>query len=120
MPNLTSVERLARFYEDEKNFFVIMMVSYEVTAMRVEVEKVLFVPIEFLCWDCLTIGALGWGQIQIRNSNDVRVDHGRSRKTWMVELCDAMLEFYPREILKIDTRVQYFQEARKRWVDRPE
>lgn len=120
MPNLTSVERLARFYEDEKSYFVILMVSYEVTEMKVEVEKVLFVPIEFLSWECLTIGALGWGQIQIRNSNDVRINHGCSRRSWMVELCDAMLEFYPKEVLKIDTRVRYFQEAKQRWIDRPE
>ncbi len=25
MPNLTSVERLARFYEDDKNYFVVLM-----------------------------------------------------------------------------------------------
>ena len=31
----------------------------------IQVQKVHFVPIEFLSWDCLTIGALGWGQIQI-------------------------------------------------------
>ena len=30
MPNLTSVERLARFYEDDKNYFVLLFVSYEV------------------------------------------------------------------------------------------
>ncbi len=119
MPNLTSVERLARFYEDEKNYFVILLVSYDVTGVKVGVEKVMFVPIEFLSWECLTIGALGWGQIQIANSNDVRESEAASRKTWMVELCDAMLEFYPKEILKIDHRVQYFQEVRKSWVDRP-
>src|SRR5579864_3078558 len=28
MPNLTSVERLTRFYEDDKNYFVVLMVRY--------------------------------------------------------------------------------------------
>src|SRR5438046_9367403 len=28
MPNLTSVERLARFYEDDKNYFAVLMVQY--------------------------------------------------------------------------------------------
>ena len=31
MPNLTSVDRLARFYEDDANFFVMLMVKYTVT-----------------------------------------------------------------------------------------
>jgi len=34
MPNLTSVNRLARFYEDDKNFFVVLMVSYEINGLQ--------------------------------------------------------------------------------------
>jgi hypothetical protein len=30
MPNLTSVERLARFYGDSKNYFVLLLVSYTI------------------------------------------------------------------------------------------
>ena len=48
MPNLTSVDRLARFYEDDNNFFVMLMVKYRVTGTRVQVSKVHFVPIEYL------------------------------------------------------------------------
>lgn len=66
MPNLTSVERLSRFYEDDTNYYVVLMVAYNVISdIRIRVEKVRFVPIEFLSWGCLTIGALGWGQIQL-------------------------------------------------------
>ena len=56
-----SVERLARFYEDDGNYFVVLMVTYEIDGLRVAVEEVTFVPIEFIEWRCLTIGALGWG-----------------------------------------------------------
>lgn len=76
MPNLTSVERLARFYEDARNYFVILMVTYDIVGTRAVVSKVSFTPIEFLGWDCLTIGALGWGQIQIANSNIINVNAG--------------------------------------------
>lgn len=71
MPNLTSVERLARFYEDDKNYFIILTIAYNLVGASVKVEKVNFIPIEFLSWECLTIGALGWGQIQIANSNKI-------------------------------------------------
>lgn len=115
MPNLMSVERLARFYEDARNYFVILMVTYDVVGVRAVVSKVSFVPIEFLGWDCLTIGALGWGQIQIANSNIVSVNPGYARKRWMLELCDTLMEFYPREIGKIHKRIEYFEKVRARW-----
>ena len=120
MPNLTSVERLARFYEDDKNYFVLLMIDYDIEGLRAVIEKVLFVPIEFLGWDCLTIGALGWGQIQIANSNVVTVNPGYSRKKWMIELCDTLLEFYPREIAKINKRIERFKTIRAQWEKRPE
>lgn len=118
MPNLTSVERLARFYEDDKNYFVVLKIDYKVQNTKIIIDKVNFVPIEFLDWECLTLGALGWGQIQIANSNDVSVIEKNSRKKWMLELCDCLFEFYPREIEKINDRISYFKRVRKYWENK--
>ncbi len=118
MPNLTSVERLSRFYEDDANFFTVLMVSYGVEGTSAKVTDVKFVPIEFLGWDCLTIGALGWGQIQIANSNVVTVNPGYPRKRWMLEFCDVMLQFYPREIVKIGERITRFEKVREFWTEK--
>lgn len=120
MPNLTSVERLPRFYEDDKNYFVVLMVKYEIVGLRAVIKQVTFVPIEFLGWDCLTIGALGWGQIQIANSNVITINPQYSRKKWMLELCDTLLEFYPKEIAKIDKRIEKFKKIRAEWEKRPD
>jgi hypothetical protein len=119
MPNLTSVERLARFYEDDKNYYIMLMIAYDVVSgVHIRVEKVYFLPIEFLSWDCLTIGALGWGQIQIANANNIVVRHAYSRRKWMLELCDTLFEFYPREIDKVKGRIEYFKKAKKRWEEK--
>lgn len=120
MPNLTSVERLTRFYEDDNNYFVVLTVAYAVKGTQVKVEKAHFIPIEFLSCECLTIGALGWGQIQIANSNNIIVKPKYSRKKWMLEFCDVMLEFYPKEIAKIDKRIKHFQKAKKIWEQKTE
>lgn len=120
MPNLTSVERLTRFYEDDNNYFVVLTVAYAVKGTTVKVERVHFVPIEFLSWECLTIGALGWGQIQIANSNKIIVNPKYSRKKWMLEFCDVMLDFYPKEIEKIDKRIKHFQKVKKVWDQKTE
>ncbi|RIK18174.1 MAG: hypothetical protein DCC53_16965, partial [Chloroflexi bacterium] len=90
MPNLTSVERLARFYDDDRNYFVVLMVQYDIEVSRLSVRHVHFVPIEYLDWSCLTIGALGWGQIQIANANRIIIDSSQSRRTWMLNLCDTV------------------------------
>jgi hypothetical protein len=120
MPNLTSVERLARFYEDDTNFFTVLIVKYAVEGVKATVSEVTFAPIEFLDWDCLTIGALGWGQIQIANSNYISVNPGYSRRRWMLEFCDVMLEFYPKEIAKIGERMARFEQVREFWSQKPE
>jgi len=120
MPNLTSVERLTRFYEDDANYFALLMVSYHLEATKAFITQVRFVPIEFLGWDCLTIGALGWGQIQIANSNYITVNPQYSRRRWMLELCDVMLEFYPREIAKIGERIERFRKVREFWLAKPD
>lgn len=119
MPNITSVERLSRFYEDDTNYFVILMVAYNIDPnSHIYVENVQFVPIEFLSWDCLTIGALGWGQIQIANANNIKVNQKYSRKKWMLELCDVLLEFYPREIGKVKDRMEYFKNIKMKWENK--
>jgi hypothetical protein len=120
MPNLTSVERLSRFYEDDANYFVLLLVSYQLMEDRVLFTDVKFTPIEFLSWNCLTIGALGWGQIQIANSNQVEIQPQYSRKNWMLELCDALTTFYPKEIEKITARIQHFEKVRQFWLAKPD
>lgn len=118
MPNLTSVERLSRFYEDDKNYFSLLIIKYRIEGALLKVTEVTFKPIEFLGWDCLTIGALGWGQIQIANSNHVTIREGYCRKAWMIELCDRLLEFYPREISKIGKRIQRFESIKGLWLQK--
>lgn len=120
MPNLTSVERLTRFYEDDKNYFVILYIGYDVEGLRVVVTDVKFVPIEFLDWECLTLGALGWGQIQIANANRIVIKPQHPRKAWMLRLCDTLCEFYPREITKINERIEHFKKVRAFWEEKPD
>ena len=91
------------------------MIVYSIKGIHVEVEKIYFVPIEFLSWSCLTLGALGWGQIQIVNSSRIKIDTEKSRKKWMIKLCDTLFEFYPSEIAKINERIAHFKKVKKYW-----
>lgn len=81
MPSLISVERLSRFYEDKTNFFSLLILKYTTNAGRPIFSNVIFVPIEHLDWSCLTIGTLGWGQIQIANAKKHYYKHKTNKKT---------------------------------------
>jgi hypothetical protein len=118
MPNLTSVERLSRFYREDTNYFTTLIVKYLLVNNVIEFSDVLYVPIEHLAWDCLTIGALGWGQIQIANARHIQITPS-PRKVWMLELCQSMLSFYPHEIEKIGKRMDYFKKEKQFWETHP-
>ena len=120
MPNLTSVERLSRFYEDDKNYFVIVLAEYQSDGSKISFDSVRLFPIEHLKWDCLTIGALGWGQIQIANARIVHIDRAQKRKNWMINLCDLLDIFYPKEIDKIRNRIDHFSKIRAFWESKSE
>jgi hypothetical protein len=120
MPNLTSAKCLSRLYESPKDYFVLLLVEYTLNETALLVSKVHFIPIEFLSWDCLTIGALGWGQIQIANANRLTIQEQYPRKQWMLELCDRLFEFYPRKISKITERITHFEKIRDFWIQQPD
>jgi len=116
MPNLISVKRLATFYKnDDKNNFCILIVSYIVANGKIEYRDCHFKRIESFDWSCLTLGALGWGQIQIANANNLKFLDNTDRKAWMLSLCDKLFAFYDEEISKIGERKTWFSSIKSYW-----
>jgi len=115
MPNLISMQRLAKFYRNDTNTFCILIVDYKVVTDHIEYLSCHFKPIEYFAWSCLTLGALGWGQIQIKDSNRLLFEPEPSRKRWMLELCEAAAAFYETEIGKIAERKDWFSKEKTYW-----
>ena len=114
MPNLISVKRLANFYKNDSNHFCILIVEYTTGNGSIIYEQCHLKPIEAFDWECLTLGALGWGQVQIANANNL-VFTDDSRKAWMLRLCDNIAQFYDEEIAKIHERKTWFSDIRHYW-----
>lgn len=116
-PNLISVQRLAKFYKNDTNTFCILIVSYTVENKTIKFTDCKFKPIEDFSWKgCLTLGALGWGQIQIYDANKLAFNSPAiGRKRWMLELCDTLDKFYDEEIGKINERKLWFSNIRSYW-----
>ena len=115
MPNLTSVDRLINLYKSDKRYFIILLISYEVTKNTNFIKEVHFKPIEFFSWDCLRLGALGTGQIQIKKAKEVVIEQNLSRKEWILEFCDKMNDFYINEAKKTVTRLDRANKLKKEW-----
>lgn len=115
MPNLISVRRLSTFYKNDTNVFCILIIEYEVRGNDIIYTNCYFKPIEAFSWDCLTIGALGWGQIQIANANVLKFEEKIDRKSWILKLCDMLDLFYDEEISKIGERKLWFSDIRDYW-----
>ena len=118
MPNLISAQRLADFYKtDDNNYFCIIIVSYKIENGELVYTDCHFKPIENFDWKCLTLGALGCGQIQIKNANNLLFSE-MSRKAWMLNLCTRMDTFYNKEIGKIGKRKNWFSQIKDDWENK--
>ena len=96
-----------------------MIVHYQVIDSRVDPIDVRLFPVEFIDWECLTIGNLGWGQLQIKDANYILVNDGYSRKKWMIRFCNEVLDLYVREINKIcNKRMKEFEGELQQWNQR--
>lgn len=116
MPNLISVKRLATFYRnDDRNNFCILIVEYHVDGDHLAYTGCHFKRIESFDWECLTVGALGWGQVQIANAGKLKFCPSPDRRRWMLDLCDRLDIFYNEEICKIGERKSWFGACRTYW-----
>jgi len=101
MPNLISIARLKKFYENDRNLLVYVFVKYVNHGNNVQVLEVKVRPIEQLNWECLTIGNLGKGQLQITDMNKVSFQNFMTRKDWMERLSYDAVIYYQKLIDKI-------------------
>ena len=104
MPNLISISRIKKFYENDKNLLLYVFVKYHTDNNSIQVSEVIVKSIEQIDWSCLTIGNLGKGQLQITNMNDISFNDFLSRKDWMKRLSYDVIIYYRSLINKIETK----------------
>lgn len=108
MPNLISVKRLNDFYKKENNKFMILLVEYSFENKKPIFSSIRFFPIEKLDWSCLGIGSLGYGQIQIKNANNI-IFNNSSREQWIEQFNDQMKIFINKQYIKLDKLKKLFE-----------
>lgn len=85
MPNLTSIERIKKVFSDGDEILYVF-IDYSRGNNVVEIENVDVLPVHKIDWDSLRIGALGKGQLQIKDNSLQLTISDMSKIEWHQEL----------------------------------
>jgi hypothetical protein len=110
-PNITTVKTIEKLYSNPKNIFLILLVHYNPDQQNNFITEVQLFPIEWLDWDSLDIGALGNGQIQIKDSGNVVINKNAKRDNWNREFQNRLITFYKKQQAKISKRISQLMEV---------
>ena len=106
MPNLISVKRLKKVLEDDSKTLSYVFIDYIRENGKVIVKDVHIKYIWELDWSILGIGALGKGQLQIKDANKDLVFTDIGKEKWFAILKVKVVEFYEKELVKIKKELQ--------------
>jgi|APGre2960657404_1045060.scaffolds.fasta_scaffold01623_9 hypothetical protein len=106
MPNLISVKRLIKLLKDEELTLNYIFIDYKRKEGKVEIAEIKIIPIWELDWNCLSIGALGYGQIQISNKNKPIITTQIGRNEWKNILKKQVINFYCKQIVKYEKQMK--------------
>ncbi len=82
-PNLISIKRLGDYYKDPNNSLAYIFVSYRLNNGNIKIYNINVVNVEHLKWNCLSIGNLGKGQLQVTNMHKLEFDYNQKREDWI-------------------------------------
>jgi hypothetical protein len=105
MPNLISVKRLKGVLEDPNKTLSYVFVDYTRVGDRLTVEDVTVKQIWELDWSMLRIGALGKGQLQIKDANKELSYTDIGRDKWFEILKEEVRKFYIKQISKTEKEI---------------
>lgn len=110
MPNLISIKRLKSILEDPKKDLAYVFVDYTRNGTKVTITHVKILSVYQIEWNDLTIGALGNGQLQIKNANLMINESALTRELWFQILKTKAVEFYNKQLKKIEKQID-------QWLD---
>jgi hypothetical protein len=105
MPNLTSIERLRILLSTPNYELIYIIVKYEIVGNKVIIKGFnLFYLWEIDC-SILRVGALGKGQLQVKNAKKPLVFTKIGKENWFNEFRKLSLEFFETQIIKLKKQI---------------
>ena len=102
MPNLTSISKIKEIINDDNKEVIYIFVSYSVENQNIKIKDIKVSFIWELDISILGIGALGKGQLQIKNMNKDLIFTSKGKKEWYEDLKVLTKDFFEKQIKKIE------------------
>lgn len=106
MPNLASIDKLRKLLVDDTKSLIYIFVDYKRTETEVTIENVIVKYIWELDWSILGIGALGKGQLQVKNANNEMVFTEIGKEEWYNIFKVKGLEYNQKQLIKIANEIK--------------
>lgn len=105
MPNLTSINRIRKVFNSDKKELVYALVSYVL-----ENDMLIVKDVEvFFIWELdptiLTVGALGLGQLQIKDANKELIFTTIGKVNWYSEYVKLVQVYLQKQKIKIEQQI---------------
>lgn len=105
MPNLTSIEKIKKLFLNQNEELVYVFVSYGIQNGMINIVDIKV----FFLWELdvsiLGIGALGKGQLQIKNANNKLVFTSIGKENWYKGFKKLVQEYLKKQIIKIKKQI---------------
>lgn len=105
MPNLTSIEKIKKLFLNQNEELVYVFVSYGLQNGMINIVDIKV----FFLWELdvsiLGIGALGKGQLQIKNANNKLVFTSIGKDNWYKGFKKLVQEYLKKQIIKIKKQI---------------
>jgi len=105
MPNLTSVDKIKKLFSTDDHELIYVFVSYTIENGLVMIEDIKVFFIWELDISILGVGALGKGQLQIKNANNDLVFTSKGKQEWYSDFKKLVQDFLKKQITKINKQI---------------
>lgn len=109
MPNLTSIAKIKKLFSSENKDLIYVFVSYSLDNNIIIIDSVKVFFIWELDISILGVGALGKGQLQIKNANKELIFTNKGKLEWYSDFRGLVQEFLKKQINKINKQILEWQ-----------
>jgi hypothetical protein len=109
MPNLTSVDKIKKLFLTKNQELIYVFVSYDLDDGIVIIGDIKVFFIWELDISILGVGALGKGQLQIKNANKDLVFTNKGKQEWYSDFKKLVQEYLKKQINKINKQILEWQ-----------
>jgi hypothetical protein len=105
MPNLTSIDKIKKLFDTDNEELIYILVTYSIRERMVSVEDIKVFFIWELDISILGVGALGKGQLQIKNANKELIFTNKGKLDWFSDFKKLVQSFLQKQITKINKQI---------------